>query len=91
MKQRMPVAALVIGLVTLGGGTAIAQGPDPTLAPAPSYQPMPAADPLAAVNGHLDLRRLGGRDHRSLGDAGVERHGQRDGAPRWDARLVRER
>jgi hypothetical protein len=54
MKQRMLVAALVIGLLTLGGGTAIAQDPDPTLAPAPSYQPMPAADPVAAVNGYLD-------------------------------------
>ena len=54
MKNRMLVAALVIGLLTIGGSRATAQGPDPTLAPAPSYQPMPAADTLAAVNGYLD-------------------------------------
>jgi hypothetical protein len=53
MKQRMVVALLVLGLMTLGGGTAMAQDAQ-TAAPAPSYEPMPAADPVAAVNAWVD-------------------------------------
>ena len=55
MKQPINVAALVLVLVALGGGGAVAQSPVPEeTQPAPSYQPSPAADPVAAVDAFLD-------------------------------------
>ena len=60
MRQRIVATALalgllVLGLVALGGGGAVAQSPTPEATqPAASYQPAPAADPVAAVDAFLD-------------------------------------
>jgi hypothetical protein len=53
------IAALVLGLVTLSGGAALAQTPETTAQPVPSYVPVPAADPVAAVNAFLDALDAG--------------------------------
>ena len=55
MKPHTVVATLVVGLVALGGGGALAQSPTPAATQAaPSYVPLPAADPVAAVNAAFD-------------------------------------
>jgi hypothetical protein len=53
------IAALVLGLVTLSGGAALAQTPEATAQPVPSYVPVPSADPVAAVNAFLDALDAG--------------------------------
>lgn len=53
------IVALVLGLLTLSGGAALAQSPDATAQPVPSYVPVPAADPVAAVNAFLDAMDAG--------------------------------